>query len=200
MSYTIVRPGGMERPKDDYKATHNLVLKPRDSLFGGQVSRLQVAELVAATILNPELAENKCLEVVAETTAPALALEALLQQQATEITREEQEALAAVEAEARAELQAAQQALAAAEQALAATGDKVAQLSEALKEAKAAEKEVRGEAAAVLREGKAAQAALAAAEAAAEKAVRARAANHCRKLLHALLRCLGVAACFASGR
>lgn len=125
MSYTIVRPGGMERPMDDYKATHNLVLKPRDTLFGGQVSRLQVAELVTAAILNPELAENKCLEVVAETTAPALALEALLQQQATEITREEQEQLAAVEAEARQELQAAQQALAAAEQALAATGDKV---------------------------------------------------------------------------
>ncbi len=37
MSYTIVRPGGMERPKDDYKETHNLVLKPRDSIFGGQV-------------------------------------------------------------------------------------------------------------------------------------------------------------------
>ena len=37
MSYTIVRPGGMERPKDDYKETHNLVLKPRDTIFGGQV-------------------------------------------------------------------------------------------------------------------------------------------------------------------
>ena len=38
MSYTIVRPGGMERPTDTYKRTHNLVLKPRDSIFGGQVS------------------------------------------------------------------------------------------------------------------------------------------------------------------
>lgn len=38
-------------------------------------------------MLNPELAENKCLEVVAETTAPALALEALLEQAATEITK-----------------------------------------------------------------------------------------------------------------
>lgn len=52
-----------------------------------QVSRLQVAELVTAAVLNPELAENKCLEVVAETAAPALALEALLEQAATEITK-----------------------------------------------------------------------------------------------------------------
>lgn len=52
-----------------------------------QVSRLQVAELVTAAVINPELAENKCLEVVAETTAPALALEALLEQAATEITK-----------------------------------------------------------------------------------------------------------------
>lgn len=40
MSYTIVRPGGMERPKDDFKASHNLVIKPRDSIFGGQVRRV----------------------------------------------------------------------------------------------------------------------------------------------------------------
>lgn len=37
MSYLIVRPGGMERPKDDYKESHNLVVLPRDSTFGGQV-------------------------------------------------------------------------------------------------------------------------------------------------------------------
>lgn len=52
-----------------------------------QVSRLQVAELVTAAVLNPELAENKCLEVVAETTAPTMALEALLEQADTEITK-----------------------------------------------------------------------------------------------------------------
>jgi hypothetical protein len=46
-----------------------------------------VAELVTAAVVNPELAENKCLEVVAETTAPAAALEALLEQAATEITK-----------------------------------------------------------------------------------------------------------------
>lgn len=62
MAYTIVRPGGMERPQDDYKETHNVRLAPRDSLFGGQVSRLQVAELVGAALSDGELAENKvCL-------------------------------------------------------------------------------------------------------------------------------------------
>jgi FKBP-type peptidyl-prolyl cis-trans isomerase len=125
LSYTIVRPGGMERPKDDYKATHNVVLKGRDSLFGGQVSRLQIAELVTAVIANPELGENKCLEVVAETTAPALSYEALLQAQPTEVTKEEQQQLAEAVAEARSELQAAERALSAAEAALAASGDKV---------------------------------------------------------------------------
>ena len=63
MVYTIVRPGGMERPQDDYKATHNVTLQPRDSLFGGQVSRLQVAEVVAAALGSQELAENKASHV-----------------------------------------------------------------------------------------------------------------------------------------
>jgi hypothetical protein len=38
----IVRPGGMERPTDAFKETHNLGLYRKDSLSGGQVSRLQV--------------------------------------------------------------------------------------------------------------------------------------------------------------
>lgn len=59
LRYTIVRPGGMERPGDDYKESHNVRLAPRDSLFGGQVSRLQVAELIAAAVADPDLAENK---------------------------------------------------------------------------------------------------------------------------------------------
>ena len=36
------RPGGMERPADDYKKTHNLVIKPRDSIFGGQVGVVEL--------------------------------------------------------------------------------------------------------------------------------------------------------------
>ena len=34
-------------------------LAPRDSEFGGQVSRWQVAEVIAAAVANPSLAENK---------------------------------------------------------------------------------------------------------------------------------------------
>jgi len=54
---------------------------------------------------------------------------------------------------------------------LGSPSPQVAQLTDALKEAKAAEKEVRSDVAGVLREGRAAQQELAAAEAAAEKAV-----------------------------
>ena len=78
LNYTIVRPGGMERPTDEYKATHNVRLSPADTLFGGQISRLQVAELIAAAILHPEVASNKIAEAVAETTAPWLPYEDLL--------------------------------------------------------------------------------------------------------------------------
>ena len=35
-----------------------------------QVSRWQVAELIAAAVADPNIAENKVLEVVAEETAP----------------------------------------------------------------------------------------------------------------------------------
>lgn len=44
MAYTIVRPGGMEKPTDSYKKTHNLVLAKADTYFGGQVSRLQASK------------------------------------------------------------------------------------------------------------------------------------------------------------
>ena len=54
-----VRPGGMERPQDDYKLTNNMKLLPRDTLFGGQVSRLQVAELIGAAVADTDIAENK---------------------------------------------------------------------------------------------------------------------------------------------
>jgi hypothetical protein len=41
-SLQIVRPGGMERPTDAYKETHNITLSEEDTLFGGLVSNLQV--------------------------------------------------------------------------------------------------------------------------------------------------------------
>lgn len=86
MPYTIVRPGGMERPTDQFKETHNVVLTPRDQLFGGQVSRLQVAEVIATCLSSRTLAENKVLEIVAETTAPLESYEDLLEGVVQEIS------------------------------------------------------------------------------------------------------------------
>ncbi|XP_010507301.1 PREDICTED: protein TIC 62, chloroplastic-like [Camelina sativa] len=79
LNYTIVRPGGMERPTDAYKETHNLTLSLDDTLFGGQVSNLQVAELLACMAKNPQLSCSKIVEVVAETTAPLTPMEKLLE-------------------------------------------------------------------------------------------------------------------------
>ncbi|GAB4853936.1 hypothetical protein Ancab_018145 [Ancistrocladus abbreviatus] len=70
LPYTIVRPGGMERPTDAYKETHNIRLSEEDTLFGGQVSNLQVAELIAFMAKNRSLSYCKVVEVIAETTAP----------------------------------------------------------------------------------------------------------------------------------
>ncbi|XP_068654885.1 protein TIC 62, chloroplastic [Aristolochia californica] len=78
LAYTIVRPGGMERPTDSYKETHNLVLSNEDTLFGGQVSNLQVAELMAVMAKNRNLSFCKVVEVIAETTAPLTPMEELL--------------------------------------------------------------------------------------------------------------------------
>ncbi|KAF3435627.1 hypothetical protein FNV43_RR22718 [Rhamnella rubrinervis] len=78
LPYTIVRPGGMERPTDAYKETHNTTLSQEDTLFGGQVSNLQVAELMAFMAKNRGLSYCKVVEVIAETTAPSTPLMQLL--------------------------------------------------------------------------------------------------------------------------
>ncbi|PIA52479.1 hypothetical protein AQUCO_01000393v1 [Aquilegia coerulea] len=78
LPYTIVRPGGMERPTDIYKETHNVSLAKEDTLFGGQVSNLQVAELMAFMTKNRDLSCNKVVEVIAETTAPLSPFDELL--------------------------------------------------------------------------------------------------------------------------
>ena len=49
----------MERPGDDFKATHSITIAERDTTFGGQISRLQVAEVIGTAIARTELAENK---------------------------------------------------------------------------------------------------------------------------------------------
>ncbi|XP_022860971.1 protein TIC 62, chloroplastic isoform X2 [Olea europaea var. sylvestris] len=78
LPYTIVRPGGMERPTDSYKETHNIALSQEDTLFGGQVSNLQVAELMAFMAKNRSLSYCKVVEVIAETTAPLTSMGELL--------------------------------------------------------------------------------------------------------------------------
>ena len=79
--YTILRPGGMEKPGDDYGDTHALVFAEEDTRFGGQVSRLQVAQVAAEALrLGPEgAAANKVVEVVAEKAAPRKAVEDLFE-------------------------------------------------------------------------------------------------------------------------
>ncbi|CAM0151504.1 unnamed protein product [Urochloa decumbens] len=76
--YTIIRPGGMERPTDAFKETHNLVAAAEDTYVGGLVSNLQVAELIGCMAKNRRAAYCKVVEVVAETTAPLLPMDQLL--------------------------------------------------------------------------------------------------------------------------
>ena len=52
IDFTIIRPGGMERPKDDFKETHSTRLYAEDTTFGGLISRLQIAELCAEAALD----------------------------------------------------------------------------------------------------------------------------------------------------
>ncbi|XP_021731638.1 protein TIC 62, chloroplastic-like [Chenopodium quinoa] len=68
----------MERPTDSFKETHNLTLAQEDTLFGGLVSNLQVAELLAIMAQNQSLSYCKIVEVVAETTAPLTPMTDLL--------------------------------------------------------------------------------------------------------------------------
>lgn len=77
----------MERPTDSFKETHNVKIGKRDTLGGGLVSRLQVAELVASCFANPELATGKCLEIIAETKAPLEEYVDLLDQAEVEVTQ-----------------------------------------------------------------------------------------------------------------
>ncbi|XP_027159921.1 protein TIC 62, chloroplastic-like [Coffea eugenioides] len=78
LPYTIVRPGGMERPTDAFKETHNITVSQEDTLFGGLVSNLQVAELMAFMAKNRSLSYCKVVEVIAETTAPLTPMGELL--------------------------------------------------------------------------------------------------------------------------
>lgn len=59
--FQIVRPGGMERPTDTYKETHNTTLSQEDTLFGGQVSNLQVFSKLLFAVENPLVSASEIL-------------------------------------------------------------------------------------------------------------------------------------------
>ncbi|KHN25349.1 Protein TIC 62, chloroplastic [Glycine soja] len=73
-----VRTGCMEQPTDAFKETHNITLSREDTLFRGQVSNLQIAELMAVRAKNRDLSYCKIVEVIAETNAPLSPMEELL--------------------------------------------------------------------------------------------------------------------------
>lgn len=55
----------MERPTDAYKETHNITLSQEDTLFGGQVSNLQVLFLyIFFPVWNNSLALRATLKMI----------------------------------------------------------------------------------------------------------------------------------------
>ena len=152
MPYLIVRPGGMERPKDNHKYTHNVRLATRDTLFGGTVSRLQIAELITTAVISPESVTNKCVEVVAETEAPLQEYDSLLAGMPIEVDQSfREEALVTLE-----ELQAQEEdvlaRIAAASEDLEETRAIIAELQSTAKEARAEQKGILKENMEVLRD------------------------------------------------
>ena len=89
LKYTIVRPGGMEKPTDEFENTHNMKLHLPSTQFGGLVSRKQISQLCAAAVLQPELASNRILEVTADPSYPKLTATQLLEQLPKDISSTE---------------------------------------------------------------------------------------------------------------
>ncbi|KAL6774038.1 hypothetical protein ACKKBG_A23535 [Auxenochlorella protothecoides x Auxenochlorella symbiontica] len=77
LDYTIIRPGNLEDAGDDYKLENNLRISDSRSALGKKVSRLQVAEVVAASI-DISASSNKVLEVDAARDAPKEDIRSLL--------------------------------------------------------------------------------------------------------------------------
>jgi len=64
--FTIIRPAGLERATDNWGETHALQIRPADSIFGGTVSRLQVAQVAVLAALHPDASRNKIFELTTE--------------------------------------------------------------------------------------------------------------------------------------
>eukprot|EP00596_Hydrurales_sp_CCMP1899_P007150 CAMPEP_0119043400 /NCGR_PEP_ID=MMETSP1177-20130426/21554_1 /TAXON_ID=2985 /ORGANISM="Ochromonas sp, Strain CCMP1899" /LENGTH=402 /DNA_ID=CAMNT_0007011405 /DNA_START=98 /DNA_END=1306 /DNA_ORIENTATION=+ len=78
LNYFIVRPGGMEKPTDDFEIENNMMLHQPSTKFGGLISRKQVASLCVASALNQTLVTNRIVEVTADPTYPKLSAVELL--------------------------------------------------------------------------------------------------------------------------
>ena len=78
LNYLIVRPGGMEKPKDDFEETHNMKLHIPSSTFGGLVSNKQIASVCVTSILNPGLVKDRIVEATADPLYPKLSAFELL--------------------------------------------------------------------------------------------------------------------------
>jgi peptide-methionine (R)-S-oxide reductase len=78
LNFFIVRPGGMEKPTDDFDQTHNMKLHLPSTTFGGLISRKQIASLCVASILNPDLIKDRIVEVTADPSYQKLSAQDLL--------------------------------------------------------------------------------------------------------------------------
>lgn len=72
INYTIVRPGGL---KND-PPSGNLVMEPEDTLYAGNISRDQVAEVAVEALRCPE-SHFKVVEIVARPDAPKVSYQDL---------------------------------------------------------------------------------------------------------------------------
>lgn len=73
LTYTIVRPGGLKNDDDDHRP---LVMAAADTLFEGNVPRLQVARTCVEALFQPD-ARDQIIELVAREDAPERSLPAL---------------------------------------------------------------------------------------------------------------------------
>ncbi|CAI6006158.1 unnamed protein product [Closterium sp. NIES-65] len=78
ISYSIVRTGFCDGVPDSFMARSQLVVGAEGSIKSGKISRVQVAQLVAALLSDPEMARDKALDVVASESAEATPLRDML--------------------------------------------------------------------------------------------------------------------------
>ncbi|CAI5512987.1 unnamed protein product [Closterium sp. Naga37s-1] len=107
ISYSIVRTGFCDGVPDSFMARSQLVVGAEGSINSGKTSRVQVAQLVAALLSDPEMARDKALDVVASESAKATPLRDMLSlvppdpRRANKLLAAEQEQEEAAAAEAR---------------------------------------------------------------------------------------------------